>query len=301
MTKDNNHRIESRIPNQISNPEPRIPVWIIEEAVLRALAEDVGSGDLTTGAVVDEGTTAAAVISSKEAGVLAGLPVAERTFQILDPGIVFEALLLDGSHMEPGSAIARVRGSGQALLTGERTALNFLRHLSGIATAVWRLTDLIAGTGARLVDTRKTTPGLRVLEKYAVRAGGGHNHRSGLFDGILIKDNHIRLAGGIAAAVSRAREASPHTIRIEVEVENLAQLQEALDAHADLVLLDNMPSELMREAVRLSGGRALLEASGNINAANIRSVAETGVDLISVGAVTHSAPALDVSMDIEEG
>lgn len=277
-----------------------LPAWIIEEAVLRALAEDVGGGDLTTGAVVDEGTTAVAVISSKEAGVLAGLPVAERVFQVLDPGMAFEALLPDGGRLAPGSAIARVRGSGRALLTGERTALNFLRHLSGIATAVRRLADLIAGTGARLVDTRKTTPGLRALEKYAVRAGGGHNHRSGLFDGVLIKDNHIKLAGGIAAAVSRAREASPHTVRIEVEAENLVQLREALDARADLVLLDNMPPGLMREAVQLSGGRALLEASGNINAANIRAAAETGVDLISVGAVTHSAPALDIGMDVEE-
>jgi nicotinate-nucleotide pyrophosphorylase (carboxylating) len=191
-----------------------------------------------------------------------------------------------------------VRGSGRALLSGERTALNFLRHLSGIATATRRLTELLDGTGARLVDTRKTTPGLRALEKYAVRAGGGHNHRTGLFDGILIKDNHIKLAGGIAAAVRRAREAAPHTIRIEVEVENLAQLDEALEAGVELVLLDNMPTEMMREAVKQAGGRMLLEASGNIDEARIRAVAETGVDLISVGAITHSAPALDISMDI---
>ena len=241
-----------------------------------------------------------AVIYSKEAGVLAGLPVAERVFQILDPGGVFEGLLPEGSDLAPGSIIARLRGSGQALLTGERTALNFLRHLSGIAAATRRLVEMIAGTGARLVDTRKTTPGLRVLEKYAVRAGGGHNHRTGLFDGILIKDNHIKLAGNIAEAVRRSREASPHTIRVEVEVESLAQLEEALNAGADLILLDNMPSDQMREAVRLARGRALLEASGNIDATNIRVVAETGVDLISVGAITHSAPALDISMDIGE-
>jgi nicotinate-nucleotide pyrophosphorylase (carboxylating) len=277
-----------------------LPVWIIEEAVLRALAEDVGSGDLTTEALVEGGATAMAVIYSKEAGVLAGLPVAERVFQILDPGVVLERLLPEGSDLAPGSKIARVRGSGRALLTGERTALNFLRHLSGVATAARHLSGLIAGTGGRLLDTRKTTPGLRVLEKYAVRVGGGHNHRTGLFDGILIKDNHIKLAGGIAAAVERAREAAPHTIRVEVEVESLGQLQEALQAGADLILLDNMPEDLLREAVKLTGGRALLEASGRISAANIRAVAETGVDLISVGAITHSAPALDISMDVGE-
>jgi nicotinate-nucleotide pyrophosphorylase (carboxylating) len=298
MGKANNWEIEPRS----SSPEPRkgLPVWIVEDAVLRALAEDVGGGDLTTEALVDEGTSAMAVIYSKEAGALAGLPVAERAFQILDPGAVFQGLLPEGGALAPGSMIARVRGSGRALLTAERTALNFLRHLSGIATATRRLTELIAGTRARLVDTRKTTPGLRTLEKYAVRAGGGHNHRSGLFDGILIKDNHIRLAGGVAEAIQLARRAAPHTVRIEVEVESLEQLQEALEAGADLVLLDNMPIALMREAVRLTGGRALLEASGNIDAANIRAVAETGVDLISVGAITHSAPALDISMDITE-
>jgi nicotinate-nucleotide pyrophosphorylase (carboxylating) len=275
-----------------------LPVWIIEEMVLRALVEDVGSGDLTTDALVDDRATAVAVIHSKEAGVLAGLPAAERVFQILDAGVVFEGLLPEGSDLEPGSKIARVRGTGRALLSGERTALNFLQHLSGVATATRRLAGLIAGTGGRLVDTRKTTPGLRALEKYAVRVGGGHNHRTGLFDGILIKDNHIKLAGGITAAVGRAREAAPHTVRVEVEVESLGQLEEALDAGADLILLDNMPDDLLREAVKLARGRALLEASGNINAANIRAVAETGVDLISVGAITHSAPALDISMDV---
>jgi nicotinate-nucleotide pyrophosphorylase (carboxylating) len=277
-----------------------LPVWIVEDVVLRALAEDVGSGDLTTNALVDEESTGVAAIYSKEAGVLAGMPVAERVFHVLDPGAVFEGLLAEGSDLAPGGMIARVRASGRALLTGERTALNFLRHLSGIATATRHLAGLIAGTGARLVDTRKTTPGLRVLEKYAVRVGGGHNHRTGLFDGILIKDNHIKLAGGITAAVKRARDVSPHTIRVEVEVEGVAQLEEALDAGADLVLLDNMTSTQMRDAVRLAGGRALLEASGNIGAANIRAVAETGVNLISVGAITHSAPALDISMDVGE-
>jgi nicotinate-nucleotide pyrophosphorylase (carboxylating) len=226
------------------------------------------------------------------------LPVAERVFHLLDPGAVFEGLSAEGSVLAPGGMIARVRASGPALLTGERTALNFLQHLSGIATATRHLAGLIAGTGALLVDTRKTTPGLRVLEKYAVRVGGGHNHRTGLFDGILIKDNHIKLAGGITAAVGRAREVSPHTIRVEVEVESLAQLEEALNAGADIVLLDNMTIDQMLDAVRLTAGRALLEASGNIGAANIRTVAETGVDLISVGAITHSAPALDISMDV---
>ncbi len=272
-------------------------LWL-DEIIRIALAEDIGSGDVTTECLVPEGVSAEAVIYSKERGVLAGLDVAERVFQVLEPGIRMERLLADGDLLEPRRPIAKVSGAARALLTGERVALNFLQRLSGIATATRRLAELLEGTGARLVDTRKTTPGLRLLEKYAVRVGGGYNHRIGLYDGILIKDNHIRVAGGIAEAVRKARSSAPHTLRIEVEVEDLGQLEEAVRAGADAVLLDNMPVEMIREAVRRYKGRVLLEASGGITSRNIREIAEAGVDLISVGAITHSAPALDISMDI---
>jgi len=277
-----------------------LPLWQIDEVVRRALEEDIGPGDHTTNAIIPAEAQASALIVSKDTGILAGLPVAERVFHLLDPRVTLERLLEDGSRLELGSVIARVRGPAQALLTGERVALNFLRHLSGVATQTRRLVDLVAGTKARLVDTRKTTPGLRLLEKYAVRVGGGHNHRIGLYDGVLIKDNHIRVAGGIAKAIRRARAYAPHLTKIEVEVEDLEQLEEAIAAGADVVLLDNMDIPLLREAVKRAGGRVPLEASGGITAENIRAVAETGVDYISVGAITHSAPSLDISMDVEE-
>jgi nicotinate-nucleotide pyrophosphorylase (carboxylating) len=277
-----------------------LPLWVIDDLVYRALAEDIGKGDLTTDALVPPDAQAEAVIHSKDEGILAGVPAAVRVFQLLDPGVQFREELAEGSALRPGSVIARVKGSTGALLTGERTALNFLQRLSGIATAVGKLVQALEGTGARLVDTRKTTPGLRLLEKHAVRAGGGSNHRLGLDDGVLIKDNHIKAAGGISEAVRRARSYVPHTIKIEVEVESLAQLEEALAAGADLIMLDNMSLDLMREAVRITAGRVPLEASGGITLAEIRGVAETGVDLISSGAVTHSAAALDISMDLFE-
>jgi len=277
-----------------------LPLWQIDEVVRRALEEDIGPGDHTTNAIIPAEAQASAVIVSKDTGVLAGLPVAERVFHLLDSRVILERLLEDGSGLEPGSVIARVRGPARALLTGERVALNFLRHLSGVATQTRRLVDLIAGTKARLVDTRKTTPGLRLLEKYAVRVGGGCNHRIGLYDGVLIKDNHIRVAGGVAAAIRRARAYAPHLTKIEVEVEDLEQLEEAIAAGADVILLDNMDLDLLREAVKRAGGRVPLEASGRITAENIRAVAETGVDYISVGAVTHSAPSLDISMDVAD-
>lgn len=276
-----------------------VGLWL-DDLIRRVLDEDIGSGDITTDSLVPEDARAEAVIYSKESGVLAGLDVAEKVFRALDPGVRVEKLLSDGSLLEPRRVIARVAGSARALLTGERVALNFLQRLSGVATATRRLAELIEGTGARLVDTRKTTPGLRLLEKYAVRVGGGYNHRTGLYDGILIKDNHIKVAGGIAEAVRMVRSVAPHTLRIEVEVEDLDQLEEAVRAGADAVLLDNMPVAMIREAVRRHKGRVLLEASGGITIQNIREIAETGVDLISVGAITHSAPALDVSMDIGE-
>ena len=274
--------------------------WVIDEAVQRALAEDVGKGDLTSNALIPEDAYTEGVIYSKDSGVLAGMPVARRVFERLDPEVEIEQELEDGSALAPGSVIARIRGRARAVLTGERTALNFLQRLSGIATATADLVKIIEGTGASLVDTRKTTPGLRLLEKYAVRIGGGCNHRLGLDDGVLIKDNHIKAAGGIAEAVRRAKKQAPHTIKIEVEVESIEQLYEALDVGADIIMLDNMSPSQMQEAVRLTAGRVPLEASGGINRETIREVAETGVDLISVGAVTHSARALDISLDIGE-
>jgi len=277
-----------------------LPNWILEESVRRALAEDVGTGDLTTNSLVPVGARAEAVIYSKGAGVLAGLPVAARVFHMLDARIKVEEHISEGDLLKPGSIIARVEGPARGVLTGERTALNFLQRLSGIATATRQLVESIAGTRARLVDTRKTTPGLRALEKYAVRTGGGYNHRIGLYDGILIKDNHIKVAGGITRAISQARAAVPYIVKIEIEVESLEQLEEALAAGADLIMLDNMPPPLLRKAVALTGGRVPLEASGGITAGRIREVAETGVDFISVGAITHSAPALDISMDVGE-
>lgn len=277
-----------------------LPLWYIDEAVRRALVEDVGKGDLTTNALVPENARAQGVIYSKAHGTLAGMSAAERTFQYLDPQIEIHWELVDGSELVPGSVIARVKGKGRALLTGERVALNFLQRLSGIATATREILKTLEGTKAQLIDTRKTTPGLRLLEKYAVRAGGGCNHRLGLDDGVLIKDNHIKIAGGIKEAIRRAKAGVPHTIKIEVEVESLAQLKDALDAGADIIMLDNMSLDTMREAVRITAGRVPLEASGGISKETIRKVAETGVDLISVGAVTHSAKALDISMDIGE-
>ncbi|HBI27011.1 MAG TPA: carboxylating nicotinate-nucleotide diphosphorylase, partial [Peptococcaceae bacterium] len=264
------------------------------------LGEDVGKGDLTTNALGPGNLRAEAVIHSKGHGILAGMSAAERTFTYLDPEIEIQWQLVDGSQLSPGSVIARVKGQGQALLTGERIALNFLQRLSCVATATRDLLKILEGTKAKLVDTRKTTPGLRLLEKYAVRVGGGYNHRLGLDDGVLIKDNHIKVAGGISEAVRRAKEWVPHTIKVEVEVESLEQLNEALDAGADIIMLDNMSFDVMREAVRITAGRVPLEASGGISKETIRKVAETGVDLISVGALTHSVKALDISMDIGE-
>ena len=238
--------------------------WVIDEAVQRALAEDVGKGDLTSDALIPEDVHTEGLIYSKDSGVLAGMPVARRVFERLDPKVEIKQELKDGSLLAPGAVIARIRGKGRAILTGERTALNFLQRLAGIASATADLVKIIEGTGASLVDTRKTTPGLRLLEKYAVRIGGGSNHRLGLDDGVLIKDNHIKAAGGIAEAVKRAKKHIPHTIKIEVEVESIEQLSEALEAGADIIMLDNMSPSQMREAVRITAGRVPLEASGGL-------------------------------------
>lgn len=271
------------------------------DRVLRAaLEEDVGAGDVTTQAAVPAGTRARAELIAKEPLRLAGLPGFVRTFELLEAEeLSWELLCREGEDVASGARVLRVEGDARVLLTGERTALNLLQRLSGIATLTARWTRHLAGTRARLVDTRKTTPGLRALEKYAVRVGGGANHRTGLFDGVLLKENHLRAAGGIAAAVAGARRRAPHTLRIEVEVTSLQELREALDAGADAVLLDNMELPEMAEAVRRTGGRALLEASGGVTEERLRAIAETGVDLISAGALTHSARAVDLSFLFE--
>ena len=272
----------------------------LDRLIDMALREDLGPGDITTESVVPETLWARAEFIAKEEGVVAGLPVAGRVFKRLDPETEFRAEVAEGSAVKAGAVLAVVAGRARTILTGERVALNFVRHLSGIATRTRRLVAAVEGLRAVVLDTRKTTPGLRALEKYAVRAGGGRNHRFGLFDGILIKDNHIRAAGGIREAVARARARAPHTLKVEVEVQSLDEVEEAVAAGADIIMLDNMPVAAMREAVRRIGGRALVEASGGITEENVREVAATGVDFISAGALTHSARALDISLEIVE-
>lgn len=259
----------------------------------RWLAEDIGEGDLTSLAVIDEDATCSARILAKEPGVLCGLLVAAEVFDRL--GATLGPLAADGDSIQPGP-VAHIEGPALSVLAGERLALNVLGRLSGIATLTRRYVDAVDGTGAVILDTRKTTPGLRTLEKHAVACGGGQNHRLGLFDGVLIKDNHLRLAGPLGAAVERSRAAG---VPVEVECDTLDQVHEALAAHADSILLDNMSAEELREAVELAGGRVRLEASGRVTLETVRAIAETGVDFISVGALTHSARSLDVSMEVE--
>lgn len=274
-------------------------IWL-KTVIERALAEDLGSGDLTTSAIVPASQQTNGIIYSKEHGVLAGLEVARRVFERLDRGMEFFAWRADGNRLEPGMKIAELRGSARAILSGERVALNFLQRLSGIATLTARCVSRLNGSSTRIVDTRKTTPGLRALEKYAVRAGGGFNHRFGLYDLVLIKDNHIKLAGGIKAAVEKVRARVSPMVKIEVEVETLAQLEEALETGVDIIMLDNMSLEQLRQSVERARGRALLEASGGIREDDLPAVAATGVDFISLGMLTHSAPALDISLDLLE-
>lgn len=270
----------------------------LEQLIDRCLAEDIGPGDITTDSVVPPELVTTGFIKARQEGVVAGLPVAGAVFRRLDPELVFNPLVAEGADVDAGTVLVRLEGRARSILTGERLALNFLQRLSGVATITRRLVRLVDGYPVRLVDTRKTTPGLRVLEKYAVRVGGGHNHRLGLFDAVLIKDNHIRAAGGIRQAVERARQALPHTVKIEVETEDLAGVAEALEAGADIIMLDNMDTGTMARAVEMVRGRALLEASGGITGQTLPAVAATGVDVISVGALTHSAPALDISLDL---
>jgi len=281
------------------HPAP-LPAPVVARAVAEALAEDLGAGgDITTNATIPAETRASGRFATRAPGVIAGLDVARAAFHALDPTVAFEALVHDGDTVAAGTAIAQVSGSARALLSAERVALNFLGRMSGIATTTRRYVDAVAGTRARIVDTRKTTPLLRAFEKYAVRCGGGSNHRIGLFDAILIKDNHIVAAGGITAAVTRARAAAGHMVKLEVEVTNTAELEEALALGIDAVLLDNMTPAELAAAVRLVAGRLTTEASGGVNLDTVRSVAESGVDLISVGALTHSAPVLDIGLDFE--
>lgn len=272
--------------------------WQIEALVERFLDEDIGRGDRTTEAVVPDDLTGRARIEARGPGVIAGLDVARVCFSSLAE-VSWEPELSDGDRVEAGDVVVRIRGPLRAILTGERTALNLLQRLSGIATMTRRYADAVAGTPAQVVDTRKTTPGLRVLEKYAVRVGGGSNHRAGLDDGILIKDNHIAAAGSVTEAVSRALADVPHGLKVEVEVQDLDQLDEALAAGAEAILLDNMAPEMVRDAVTRAGGKALLEASGGITLETIAEYAKTGVDLISVGALTHSVRAVDLSLEVD--
>ncbi|KAB2953086.1 carboxylating nicotinate-nucleotide diphosphorylase [Heliorestis acidaminivorans] len=271
----------------------------VRELVSRALREDIGYGDLTTSSLLPPHVKTKAFIHVKEEGVIAGLEVAREVFATLDPSVVFEAKIEEGEKVNSGDIIAEITGPARSILMAERVALNFLQHLSGIATKTARCVEKITYYQARIVDTRKTTPGLRVLEKHAVRVGGGKNHRFGLFDGAMLKDNHIRLAGGIQQAVSQARQTIPHTVKIEVEVEDLSAVTEALEAKADIIMLDNMPLDMMKEAVRLINGKAIIEASGSITEDNIVEVAKTGVHYISMGALTHTVKALDISLDVE--
>jgi nicotinate-nucleotide pyrophosphorylase (carboxylating) len=262
-----------------------------------ALREDMPEGDITSEGIIPAEARSEAVFLAKEDGILAGLEIARRVFEKIDLGVEFTGKIQDGAAFRKSDILACVEGPSVALLKGERTALNFLQRLSGIATETRRFVDAVAGTKAKILDTRKTTPGLRLLEKYAVRMGGGTNHRLNLSDMVLIKDNHLRYVGSVAEAVRRARSTIRPGVRIEVEAADLSQVRDALAAGADMIMLDNMTLELMREAVALAAGRVPLEASGNMSLDRVRAVAETGVDFISVGALTHSARAVDISLD----
>lgn len=277
-------------------------VWQMDPMALDArlrdfLQEDIGHVDLTATLMVDEAMTGRFEMRAREPMTIAGLAVAARVFSLYDAGIDIERLATDGQTVPEGAVLMRLQGPARSLLTVERTALNLIQHLSGIATLTARYVERIAGTGAQLVDTRKTTPGLRALEKHAVACGGGRNHRLGLDSGVMLKDNHIAVCGGIAEAVARARSRVPVLTRIEVECDRLDQVEEALAAGADVIMLDNMPVETMRRAVELVDGRVPLEASGGVRLETIRDIAETGVDFISVGRITQSAPAVDIGLD----
>jgi nicotinate-nucleotide pyrophosphorylase (carboxylating) len=277
---------------------PALPRILIEPLVRAALLEDLGqAGDITTNTVVPREAHVEAAFVARQSGVVAGLDLAKLSFELLDPAIEMDVKKPEGTKIESGETIAIVRGPARGILTAERTALNFLCHLSGVATATAAAVAAVKGSKARIVCTRKTTPGLRAIEKYAVRVGGGANHRFGLDDAVLVKDNHIAMAGSVTEALSRAREGVGHMVKIEVEVDSLAQLKEALAFGADAVLLDNMDANALAEAVAIVGGRAVTEASGGVTLDNAAAIAASGVDLISIGRLTHSAPALDIGLD----
>lgn len=271
----------------------------LDSLIELAFAEDIGIGDITTETTVPSSQKGIGILQAKSEGIIAGLPIAEQVFAKLDPTLTFRALVNDGDAVTAGTSVAEVQGSAKTILIGERTALNFLQRLSGVATLTSQFVKAVAGYDVKIVDTRKTTPGWRALEKYAVRVGGGHNHRFGLYDGVLIKDNHIVAAGGVRDAVQRARLAAPHTTKIEVEVETIEQTDEALAAGADILLLDNMSLDIMQKVVTLVGNRAITEASGGITLERVQAVAATGVNLISVGALTHSAMPMDISLTLK--
>lgn len=271
----------------------------VEQIITLALNEDIGTGDITTLSTIPADKTATGRFVAKEDMIICGIDLAAHIFGRVDPSIELKANFKDGDAVKKGDVIAIVSGNAQNVLTGERTALNFMQRLTGIATRTHASVAEVAGTNAKITDTRKTTPGLRVLEKYAVRVGGGTNHRFNLADGVLIKDNHIAVSGGIQNAVKNARAVIPHTLKIEVEVETKEQLAEALDAGADIIMLDNMSNDLMRECVGIVAGRALVEASGNMGEKSLREVAETGVDIISIGALTHTVKAADISLKFQ--
>ncbi|MDA8423453.1 MAG: carboxylating nicotinate-nucleotide diphosphorylase [Nitrospiraceae bacterium] len=271
----------------------------LKKLIEHALSEDIGPGDITSETTIRPGSVSIAVMLAKQDLVLAGLEVARAVFHTLDPTIQWTSALKDGDRVKAGAEIAKLSGNTRALLAAERVALNLLQHLSGIATLTAKYVEQVKGLKAEVLDTRKTLPGLRQLEKYAVKIGGGRNHRFGLYDGVLIKDNHIKASGSITKAVENARKAAHHLLKIEVETSSLDEVREARLARAEIIMLDNMPLDMMREAVALIAGKALVEASGNVTLETIRAIAETGVDFISSGSLTHSAPAADISMKIK--
>jgi nicotinate-nucleotide pyrophosphorylase (carboxylating) len=282
---------------------PELPQLMVEDQVRAALLEDLGrAGDITSNATIGADRQATAEMNSREAGIISGLPLAEAAFRLINPAVRFETLVNDGARVEPGTMIARISGSARGLLSAERVALNYLMHLSGIATHTARFADAIAHTSAKVTCTRKTIPGLRGVEKYAVRCGGGSSHRYGLDDAILIKDNHIAVAGGIAAALRAARAFAGHLVKVEIEVDTLEQFEAVLAEGADVCLLDNMGPDMLRQAVAMNKardrGRITLEASGNVNLDTIKAIAETGVDYISTSKITMAAPTLDIGLDM---
>jgi len=284
--------------SEVSPPALSLPRYLVEQAVATALEEDLGGvGDITTNTIIPPDAQGDASIIVRKPGVIAGLDLAAASFRSLDPDVRFTRIVEDGGKVEAGATIARIAGKTRALLTGERTALNFFGRLSGIATLTAAYVAAVEGTHAKIVETRKTTPGLRALEKYAVRCGGGVNHRFGLYDAVLVKDNHIAAAGGLAEALNAVRTAVGHLVKIEVEVDTLDQLENVLRFPIDAVLLDNMDAGTLKRAIALVKGRVITEASGGVTLESVREIAKTGVDLISVGALTHSARSLDSSLE----